>query len=324
MKTLRPWLALPGVLLAGGCSLAYPFVAPLPGSDVVPWVAATPGSRTSQTPQPIPARTRACDVSQLVVSAQTAGGGGTVLGVLTLMHSQADARPCFLAGSPSQIAIQRTDTGREIPIDYSASRHAGPGAQDAGSAHELLLDEGAVVATSFIWTNWCGEPLKKVRFLMKTSTAASAPIGISNAVDAEYGSARCDRPGVPSHITGYAFRNPPSQPENLDVSIDVPPTAVAGRPLDYVVSISNNDVRPLSLDPCPAYTEQLFRPKQRESHEEQWVLNCGGLPAKVWPGERVELAMQIAVPVDMTLGPAEIDWSFVGGRAFEPIEVVAH
>jgi hypothetical protein len=323
MKLRQSWIALPAGLLLTGCSVLSPFIVRVKSTNDVPWIAATVGPAVSPSADPLPAGVQPCDVSQLVISAWTAGGGGTVLGRLTLSASPADARSCSLGGPPASIAIQQTDTGAEIHTAYSASRRSGPGAPDAASGRGLLVDEGNGATAAFIWTNWCGGHLDRIRFLVKTARATSAPVGISNAVEAGSASARCDRPGLPSHVTGYAFRKAPSQPGFVDVAIDVPPTAVVGMPLEYEITLTNNDVRPLSLEPCPPYTEELYQPKHAGSYRERWLLNCSELPARIWPGEHVDLAMRIDIPRDAPLGPQEIAWDFPYGRAEAPIEVLA-
>jgi hypothetical protein len=323
MNRPRPWLALPGVLLLTGCTVLSPFIAQ---TGIVPWVSTTPASSVAPTAVAIPAGVRQCDVSQLVVSAATEGAGGTTLVELTLTVPPQVFRPCSLAGPPAQFAIERTDRTRDLPIEYSTSDRPGPG-NGPRHAAPVLLQPGMQASLDFIWTNWCGGKLPPIRFRFRMSDAAAAPDGISNAVDDAYGSPRCDLPGSPSRVVGYAVRVPNPPDVMIDVAIHAPSAAMVGSQYAYAVTLTNNDVRPASFDPCPEYQEGLELPKPPGPHEERWLLNCETLPKLMWPDDSTEFAMQIAIPPDTPIGSATLSWTLfsqtAGGSAETQIQVIA-
>jgi hypothetical protein len=323
VEQLRVLVALAGAMLLAGCSVIVPLVGmTTPTSGAVPWVAATAGPMVTASPEAIPTGTPPCDISRLGVVVTAGAGGGTVEGLATFTHPS-DAWPCFLAGPPKSIGIRLEQSGRTVPVQYDVRARPGPGDKVVRPSSPVTLDAEAQAQDLFIWSNWCGDPDAKIRFVFRTTTGSGAASGISNAT---YGAPRCDQPGLPTRITGYAFRAPPTEEVSMDVALDVPATAIVGQRLEYAVTISNHDVRPARLDPCPEYQEGLVLPKPPGPHVERWALNCEALPDVLWPGDRRRLAMQIAVPSDASPGPGTITWMFfsdaVEGTADAPIQIV--
>jgi hypothetical protein len=321
VKLPRPWLALPGLLLLAGCSSLAPFITQ---AETVPWAAETPGPSPSPTAVPIPAGTQQCDISELTVSAALTGASGTVGGDLTFALAPTTDRPCLLSGAPASVTIEDAGTGKVLATKYAASSRSGPGDSAVQHAPPVLLEPGTPAATLVIWSNWCG-PLEDVRFVVRMSPDPAAPRAISNAVGQL---PRCDDASAPSALSGYAFRVPEVLPVQFDVQLALPATASPGNPLDYSVTLTNVDSRPLVLQPCPEYMESLELPKPPGPHVERWVLNCAALPDQISPGAYVRLAMRIDVPADAPLGATSVSWMLVtpaaDGAADAPIKIVGH
>lgn len=316
-------MAFPGAMVLAGCSVIAPLVGiTTPTSGAVPWVAATAEPVATVSPAPIPTGTPPCDISRLGIVVTAGAGGGTVEGLATVTHPS-DALPCFLAGPPKSIGIRLEQTGRTVPVHYDFRARPGPGDKATHPVPQVVLDADAQAQDLFIWSNWCGDPDAKIRFIFRTAAGLDAASGISNAT---YGAPRCDQPGLPTRITGYAFRAPPIEEVSLDVALDLPATAIVGQPLEYAVTISNNDVRPARLDPCPDYQEVLELPKPPGPHVERWALNCDALPDVLWPGDQRRLAMQLGVPSEVPPGPGTISWMLfsdtVDGMADAPVQIV--
>ncbi len=255
VKQRRGLVTIPAAMLVAGCSLIAPFVQTAqPASDTVPWVAATVIPEVSPARASLPNNTQPCDVSQLGITVVTGAGGGTVEGRLTLTLPQDD--PCTLAGPPRTIGIRLEDGGRDVPVEYATRSRPGPGDKAVHPNPPVLIDLASPAEELFIWSNWCGDPDAKIRFVVQTTSGPGATTGLSNAT---YGAPRCDQPGLPTRITGYAFRDSSRQPA-IDVAVDAPPTAVAGEFLDYTVTLTDTDSIPLAFDPCPEYAEVLLQP----------------------------------------------------------------
>jgi hypothetical protein len=314
VKALR-LKALPGLLLFAGCSALAPLITQ---TNTVPWVAATPEPESSPSAEAIPAGTRPCDLSQLTISAAMTGASGTVGGDLTVSLAPTTDRPCLLSGPPASVTIEKADTGQPLTTRYRPFARPSPGEPSGRDAAPVLLEPGTTAATLVIWSNWCG-PLDDVRFVVRMTRDPTAPRAITNAIGQL---PRCDDGSASSTIEGYAFVVPSHQAV-VDVTIDAPGTVASGGTLDYTVTLSNVDSVPLALDPCPAYTEELYRPKDPQPYEERWLLNCNDLPPKLWPGEAATVAMRMAVPADMPLGPMQLAWAFAGGRGESSVEVIA-
>jgi Protein of unknown function (DUF4232) len=97
----------------------------------------------------------------------------------------------------------------------------------------------------------------------------------------------------------------PGTPGTLAARILAPRTVGRGGLLRFTVVLRNPTSRPVSLAPCPGYTESLFA--QRASVRATYRLNCKRVTALA-PHVRQRYAMQLRVPAGAT-GLAKVGWS---------------
>jgi hypothetical protein len=96
----------------------------------------------------------------------------------------------------------------------------------------------------------------------------------------------------------------PGSAESLRATLKLPTRVYGGRVLAFVVMLTNSDASPVSLLPCPGYTESvaLLPPVQRS-----YELNCRSIPALA-PSKSISFAMEIPVPAVPTAEGGKIAW----------------
>jgi hypothetical protein len=300
-------LALVGAVVVARANSPTPSgpVAPTPTSQapglpggVVPWSAAPPRPPAPARPTVVPPGTRACTADRLHATAGWEGATGSLAGWVRVT-SRAGAS-CRLGGFP---AIQLLDQqGRALP---TRTGRAG-GSRVTG----VLVRPGTAATVTFVWSNWCGPNPGRVGLrvtlpgggTLLPAVQAGTPRGLV---------ARCDAPGAPSTLSRGPFapqlpEPPPSPLDGLTATIALPPTAVAGRPLRYTVTLANPTQRPVWLRECPNYTEAVVlgdHGKAVERHR----LNCAPVGA-IGPGQRVRFAMVLDLPVGLRPGAGVLTW----------------
>jgi Protein of unknown function (DUF4232) len=300
-------LALVGAVVVARASSPTPSrpVAPTPTSrapatpgGVVPWIAAPPRAAAPARPAAVPPGTPACTADRLHATAGWEGASGSLVGWVRVT-SRAGAS-CRLGGYP---AIQLLDRqGRALPTRT--------GRAGRGQVTGVLVRPGAAATVTFIWRNWCGPSpgLVGLRVALPgggtlvPAVEAGTPRGLA---------ARCDTPGARSTLSRGPFapqlpEPPPSPLEGLTATIGLPPTAVAGRPLRYTVTLTNPTQRPVLLRECPNYTQAVVLGADRKAVERH-RLNCG-LVGAIGPGQRVTFAMVLDLPVGLRPGVGVLTW----------------
>lgn len=105
---------------------------------------------------------------------------------------------------------------------------------------------------------------------------------------------------------------PPAPTENppafsLQPSIVKPVKRPQGGTLAYSVVLKNTERSPVSLAPCPWYTETTLAVAQT------FLLNCAAAPKSIASGRAVTLQMEI--PAQSGVALTEVDWSWGSGWA---------
>jgi hypothetical protein len=224
---------------------------------------------------------------------------------------------CRLGGFP---AIQLLDQqGRALP---TRTGRAGP-RQVTG----VLLRPGTAATVTFVWRNWCG-PRPGLVGLRVTLPGGGSLVPAVEAGTPRGLVARCDAPGAPSTLSRGPFapelpEPPPSPLDGLTATIGLPPTAVAGRPLRYTVTLANPTQRSVWLRDCPNYTEAVLLGVDGKAVERH-RLNCGPVGA-IGPGQRVTFAMVLELPVGLRPGVGVLSWVVerVGVGQKVPVTVTA-
>jgi hypothetical protein len=92
-------------------------------------------------------------------------------------------------------------------------------------------------------------------------------------------------------------------------AIELPAYAVAGKPMTYVVVLSNMGDTPVSLDPCPGYKQSLFdMPDNEVGGGTVYLLNCAAIGPVIPPGQNVRLQMIYLVPAATPAGEQLFFW----------------
>jgi hypothetical protein len=269
----------------------------LPGG-VVPWIAAPPRPSAPAGPAAVPPGTPACTADRLHATAGWEGATGSLAGWVRL--TSRDRAGCRLRGYP---AIQLLDQqGRALP---TRTGRAG-GSQVTG----VLLRPGTAATVTFVWSNWCG-PRPGLLGLRVTLPGGGSLVPAVEAGTPRGLAARCDAPGAPSTLSRRPFapqlpEPPPAPLQGLTATIKLPPTAVAGRPLRYTVTLANPTDHPISLGDCPNYQQAVLL-RGGGKAVERHLLNCGPVGA-VGPGQRVRFAMVLDLPVGLRPGVGVLSW----------------
>jgi hypothetical protein len=301
-------LALVGAVVVARASSPAPSgpVAPTPTTQaptnpggIVPWISAPPRPPASARPAAVPPGTPPCTPGRLGATAGWEGATGSLAG--WVRFTSREGAGCSLRGYPT---IQLLDQqGRALPTRT--------GRDGRSQATWVLVRPGAAATVAFVWSNWCGPQPGPVGVrvtlpdggTLVPTIAAGTPRGLA---------ARCDAPGAPSSLARGPFaaelpEPPPSPLEGLTATIGVPPTAVAGRPLRYTVTLTNPTQRPVSLHDCPSYTEAVLL-RNHGKAVERHLLNCAPVGA-IGPGQRVTFAMVLDLPARLRPGAGVLTWA---------------
>jgi hypothetical protein len=191
----------------------------------------------------------------------------------------------------------------------------------------VLLRPGTAATVTFVWRNWCG-PRPGLLGLRVTLPGGGSLVPAVETGTPRGLAARCDAPGAPSTLSRGPFtpqlpQPPPSPLQGLTATIGPPPTAVAGRPLRYTVTLTNPTQRPILLRDCPNYTEAVVLGVDGKAAERH-LLNCAPVGA-IGPGRRVRFAMVLELPARLRPGAGVLTWVIdsVGVGQKVPVTVTA-
>lgn len=272
-----------------------------PSSAVVPWVdqPATPPSPAAP-PTPPPPAYPACTAAQLAGSSAPGGAAaGNLLSVVVLTNTS--RTPCSLSGYPTSLVGVHADGTRT-----TLSPMRGNGMFDDQFSWPANLRPGQSGRLGIATSDGCG-PAQTPGALTDPATSYPAelvglPGGGTVRATATF-NAVC---GV--GVTTFGTPPPPAPPAgaypDLQAKASLPSTAVAGATLRYTVTLTNTGSHPLSLTPCPVYTEGLYT-TVADAHS--YRLNCSTVHA-IAAGDSVTYAMRIPVPANYT-GAAKFGWS---------------
>jgi hypothetical protein len=307
-------VVLLGLVLAGAVVVARassptpkrPVAPPTPTTQapafpggMVPWIAAPPRPPAPARPAAVPPGTPACTAERLHATAGWEGATGSLAGWVRLTSPDRAPR-CRLRGYPTiQLLDQHhralpTRTGR-----YGRSQVTG-----------VLVWPGTAATVTFVWRNWCGPNPGRLGLRVTLPGRGSLVPAVAAGTPREL-TARCDAPGAPSTLSRGPFApqlpEPPSSPlQGLTATIALPPTAVAGRPLRYTVTLTNPTQRPVSLRDCPNYKQAVLLGDDGKAVERH-LLNCAPVGA-IGPGQRATFAMVLQLPAGLRPGGGVLSW----------------
>jgi hypothetical protein len=289
--------------------------APATPGGIVPWIPAPPRPPTPARPTVVPPGTPACTADRLHATAGWEGATGSLAGWVRVT-SRAGAS-CSLGGFP---AIQLLDQqGRALPTR--------PGRAGRGQVTRVLIRPGTAATVTFVWHNWCGPNPGRLGLRVTLPGGGTLLPAVQAGTPREL-AARCDAPGAPSTLSRGPFapqlpEPPPAPLDGLTATMALPPTAVAGQPLHYTVTLANPTDRPIALRDCPNYTEAVLLGDDGKAVERH-RLNCAPVGA-IGPGQRVRFAMVLELPARLRPGVGVLTWVVerVGVGQKVPVTVTA-
>ncbi len=350
MACMRILLSLAVVL--AGCGSDALSGASLPPSPraIVSWADLRWSPAPTPTLAPPPADVRLCRSSELsIVERAENGATGRIIQSFGIGNRSGTA--CLLRGAPG-VRLVGTD-GRPFAevlpdktrLDPSGTGPnwavLGPGLSDIPPGYEPL--RGGQARFSFMTYGSCQHPvLARYEFVFWWDPT---PLVLRLDPPARFSGGRCDAPGegLALWVWPVAAATTPAPPTPsplpLVASIEAPPTATAGRALDYLVTLMNTSTAPLRFAACPTYGQWIVpsrAPTMRLNEKGQSepvyaraaakdtlrVLNCEQVPA-IAAGTGVTFAMRIEIFPRAETGPAALYWEGASTRANARVDIVA-
>jgi hypothetical protein len=271
-----------------------------PGTDVVAWINAPPppyrAPKTS-TPRVPPADARSCagtDVSARLQNRNGAGGHQ----VTYLEFRNTGNSTCLLDGYPRVTASQAGQ------VDVTATSGS---FFDGG--HAANMGPGATTLLGLETDTYCAArpggvtgrpPYHRVSVTLPGGGTVSLAARGDDGFDVTCG----------LHVTrffdpSYPRAEPVYPLAVLTAALELPPTAAAGRTLDYVVELGNPTAHRVDLDPCPGYVQAV---RTTVPVKEQHALNCAPV-GRLGPHQTVRFAMRLRIPADAAAGAVTLYWS---------------
>jgi hypothetical protein len=265
----------------------------------VPWLNL-PVPSASPSPAVSTATAAPCataDLSRATVDS-TGGAGGHTGYRMTVRNT--GARRCTLVG-PATVGGTDTTSGRRLTVTSGAPTFF----DNPGDQRPPTLDAGQSASVTLVGDNGCDGGLNAHTYHFST-------IGVAGRQDRLSGVTLTSSCPLQLGPWGRPVATPetePSSPAYVDLraQLDAPATATRGQPLRYVVVLTNPTTAAIALDPCPAYTEQLWKVLASFS------LNCAGI--EIPADGSVRFAMQLTLPAEPALvpsGPATLSWNLGG------------
>jgi len=269
---------------------------------------------------PAPQTVRSCGVNDLyAVSNGASGAGGHIVYSISLANHS--ATPCSVQGFPGLSLISQQGTivalqesndpggivgngGRDIPAGVLQPNQPAPVPHQAGS-NALIL---------FEWY-YCGGTPPNIAAVDLTvpGSARSVRVPLLNEGLA-WGASRCDDPTQGRRLLVGPIQPPAAdqvvtQAPQWQVAMHAPDQFVAGKRVDYTVTLTNISGAPIIFDTCPTYDEG-FTPDGLVAYQ----LNCGSI-GTLQPGASVTFAMRFTVPSKTPAGPEKFGWALRGADA---------
>ena len=306
----------------------------------VPWIAdvthPTPFPLPTATPRPTDVRVcAAADLLGVYEGGQGAGGWATRVFVI----GNRSSTPCIV-DAPTRVAYQDA-LGGEIVARSNEPSAPNVGWAVIGASTEPTAGSPRREGQALIGLATYGDCGPAVAVAAVKLTFADPTNEIVIPMAASRAGGRCDVPEERLALGVFAPFGPVATPfpaytpapQRLALSIEAPPTAVAGAPLDYIVRIRNVSAEPYNWDDgCPDYIESLLghevgptdhpnaaskskpdvTPVYAGGAKERHALNCVAAGA-IQPGSEVAFAIRLSVPANAR-GPDNLHWQIVGER----------
>jgi hypothetical protein len=275
----------------------------------VPWINApgtpAPASEPSAS-QSVPAgQWPPCPPTQLIAAAGNFdGGAGTVYQHVRVTNTGITG--CSLTGAPSDLVGTHPD-GNSVALN---ARNVSAGAVGLRAPAELAPGESAQFAltSSDVCPAATSNPHAGVFQAFSFRIGNGPRITVNAPENGEV--------TLPCAIDVSDFGMPPKQQPSpvdanplhvLTVTTSMPDTVTAGSTVHYQVTLTNPTAQPVSLDPCPVYTEFLAPALSNPRLvQDNFQLNCAGAGGSIPAHGAVTFDMQVPAPT--TAGMAKFGW----------------
>jgi hypothetical protein len=284
---------------------AHPRPTPSLAPGVVAWVnRPAPSYSPPPQPGPTPYPTNAawCLASQLSVSTGPSGAatGHQLQGFAFTNVSHAT---CLLSGRPRVTGIN--PTGRRVALPLN------PGQTFFGPLLPGDIAPGEKGFLFFATGSACGSGAQQQTRTQYRGLWFDLPGGgrLQSALTLTAGSCGLTMDDLGLFAHDVPIPTPaPGTPGTLEAHIDLPQSVRAGQTLRYTITLHNSTSVPVSLSPCPSYTETLGYPNNQAV---TFWLNCDQVTA-IPPGGQVVYAMQLRVPSDAITDVSKFGWQLNG------------
>ncbi|MBM0279939.1 hypothetical protein [Micromonospora tarensis] len=217
----------------------------------------------------------------------------------------ASSTECTLRG---EVPTTMLAGGREIPMLYTH------GIDDEGRNRVVALPAGGHASLRLDWSGpFCQaikEPLELAIEVPDGGGTLRAPVTADDRPGCPQGEGVNPRARGTLSASGFTepvvVSTPRSSPlEQLTVAVQGPPSAGAGSPVSFRVTLGNPTDRPLALDPCPGYLMERFSlgdaTNEAVNESQLYRLNCGPL-TRIPAGGAAVFEMVVEVPASMRAG----------------------
>ncbi|TMF02850.1 MAG: hypothetical protein E6I39_00170 [Chloroflexi bacterium] len=321
-----------GLLAIAGCGPLHPLSAASTPGGTIPWKALpadlTPTPVPSPQAMPVPPGTRACTAGDLAgVAVGSQGATGHV--IASFAFAGTSTSDCYVDGTPTLTALDSagkallfTQRAPFFPPDVTGPQLVSPG--PVPEPHTALK-----YGQTGLTIDWVSQPeacpgqrgVTIAKAVIAIPGGGSLTIALPPAPQAY----ACQRLGVGSFESPPIPVETPPPPPLPGVKVKLPESAVAGKPFDYLVTLTNNTKQPMNLAAtCPNYEEELFAdiihgsPPLGGKHF--YMLNCA--PAgTLAPGRSATFQMVLNVPADAKPGTYTVLFALrYSNNASRPVE----
>jgi hypothetical protein len=320
---VRRLVVVPLVLLLTGCAaIPRAGVKSTVGSAVIPWIDTKPSGLHQGLATPAAGSlSRPCQRNDLqaIYGGATGPVGGIITGIIDLVNTGQDHTDCLIQGIPTvqvfarqgQIDLTQTPTAN-APFDQVVLNPAiATPTPLAGKAGSWLQVEWRVHDAG---NSKCTAGLEYATGMQLLLGGPETAVRVDHFVEKSgLAVAFC-----PPHLGVGAFQAPTDtagsvSPRYWKATLEVPATALAGKPLNYKVTLENVYYRALEFrNGCPEYIEDLLGPDSWTTGKEFFLLNCAGMGA-IASGRSVTFAMVIEVPPSAPAGNYSVGWELDTG-----------
>lgn len=276
-------------------------------AGTVPWIA-TPGRGTlpgaTRTPPPVNARPcTTADVSARVApTGDLRGVNGGFVGTLVTFRNVSPSA-CVLTGYPHTRATEpgRRDVTARTGSVYQLSTDVSEN-MNSGASTQLIVETGRYCDAN-PGGGAAAVPYRHLAIDLPGGGTTHLTTGGTRALNLVCG----------LRVSRFFVRQPDqaeaiSPVAGLRVRLRLPATVRAGTTLEYVAELDNTTTGPISLHPCPSYT-QIARTTVPIA-KNPYLLNCTSVSA-IAAHQSVRFAMTLRVPATAAPGRAVVDWLLV-------------